>query len=114
VAKLTKKYVKIKSENWDGNERRVSLYNITDEKRRTMDKVNADYVPTKNDERYQFESLVILYRARFNVWQVMDMKKPSFQQIIFEVVGYANQVDAFMWAKEYVKEIKYKNKEDDE
>jgi hypothetical protein len=109
------KRVKTKSETWSGNERRISLYNLTDDKRRTDDKVNAYYVPTKNDERYQFESLVILYKARFNVWHVLDMRKPSYQQILFEVVGYANQMDAFMWAKEYIKEEKYtQNKKEKE
>lgn len=101
------KRVKTKSETWNGKERRTSLYNLTDEKRRTEDKVNADFVMTKNDERYQFEHLVILYRARFNVWQVINLNLPSYQQILFEVTGYANQVDAFMWAKDYIKELKY-------
>ena len=92
------------NKKWDGKERRKHLepYYMGD-KRKNIDKVNADFVITKNDERYQFENLVIMYRARFNVWQVLDMKLPSYEQLLFEITGYANQMDAFMWAKEYIK-----------
>jgi hypothetical protein len=98
-----------KKKKWNGKERRehTGPYYMGD-RRKNGDKVNADFVPTRNDERYQFEGLVIYYRARFNVWQVHDMKKPSFEQILFEVVGYANGMDALTWAKDYARELKYK------
>ena len=101
-----------KKENWNGDERRKGKepYYLGDRRKDTSEKVNAHFVPSHNDERYQFENLVLLYKARFNVWHVMDLKKPSYEQLLFEVVGYANQLDAFLWAKEHVKELKY-NKE---
>ena len=112
MAKKVKNEVEVfVPEVWNGDERRTSLYNVTDEKRRSDDKVNATFVSTKNDERYQFEHLVIYYRARFNVWQVVNMNLPSYEQLLFEVTGYANQMDAFMWAKEYIKEWKYKQEQ---
>jgi len=116
VAKKVKNEVEVVvPEVWNGVERRTSLYNATDEKRRSEDKVSANFVSTKNDERYQFEHLVIYYRARFNVWQVVNMNLPSYEQLLFEVAGYANQMDAFMWAKEYIKRKKYgeENKENE-
>ena len=99
-------------EMWDGAERRKGLepYYMGERRKNELSKVSSEFVPTNNDERYQFESLVLIYRARFNVWQVLDAKKPSYQQLLFEVVGYANQTDAFVWAKDYIKELKY-NKE---
>ena len=102
---------------WNGIERRKhnEPYYLGDRRKNEDEKVNANFVPTKNDERYQFENLVITYRARFNVWQVEDMKLPTYQRLLFEVAGYANQMDAFMWAKEYVKDIKYnKDRKDKE
>jgi hypothetical protein len=99
------------NKKWDGAERRKGAkpYSEGDRRKNNTSKVNADFVSTKNDERYQFENLVIIYRARFNVWQVLNMRLPSYEQLLFEVVGYAKQVDAFMWAKEYIKELKYNN-----
>lgn len=98
-----------KKDVWDGVERRTAKepYYLGDRRVDKSDRVHAHFVPTNNDERYQFENLVIIYRARFNVWHVMNLSKPTYQQLLFEVAGYANQVDAFMWAKEYVKEEKY-------
>lgn len=95
------------NKKWDGVERRkeAKSYSEGDKRKNNTTKVNADFVPTKNDERYQFENLVIYYRARFNVWQVLNMKLSSYEQLLFEVVGYANQMDAFMWAKDYIKEL---------
>jgi len=108
---------KIKLEMWDGAERRKGLepYYMGERRKNELSKVTSNFVPTNNDERYQFESLIIMYRARFNVWQVLDAKKPSYQQLLFEVTGYANLADAFVWAKEYVKDIKYsKDMKEDE
>ena len=101
-----------KIKNWDGVDRRKGKkpYFLGDKRKDKSDKVSADFVSTKNDERYQFENLIIIYKARFNVWQVNDMKKPSYQQLLFEVTGYDNGNEAFIWAKEYIKELKY-NKE---
>ena len=98
-----------KKNEWDGEERRQGKepYYMGDRRKDMADKIHAHFVPTNNDERYQFENLVIYYHARFNVWQVKDLNKPSYEQILFEVVGYANQVDAFMWAKDFVKKAKY-------
>ena len=100
------------NKKWSGVERRKNTepYSKGDKRKNNTTKVNADFVSIRNDERYQFENLVIYYRARFNVWQVLNMNLPSYEQLLFEVVGYARQVDAFMWAKEYIKELKY-NKE---
>lgn len=77
--------------------------------RRIADKVHSKNVMTKNDERYQFENLIIYYRASYNVWQVLNMKLPSYEQLLHEVQGYGNQADAFVWAKDYVKEQRAKN-----
>ena len=98
------------NKKWDGIDRRkhTNSYSMGDKRKNNTTKVNADFVLTKNDERYQFENLIIYYRARFNVWQVLDMKLPSYEQLLFEIAGYANQMDAFMWAKDYIKELKYK------
>lgn len=85
------------------DERRKKKQKIKHLDRRKADKVTATYVLTKGDERYQFEHLVIYYRASFNVWQVLNYKLPSYEQLLYEVVGYANQADAFIWAKDYVK-----------
>jgi hypothetical protein len=97
------------SEKWDGEERRKGNepYYLGDRREDRSERVHADYVPTNNDERYQFEGLVITYRARFNVWHVEDMKKPTFQRLLYEVKGYVNGQDALLWAKEYIKNIKY-------
>jgi len=104
-----------KVEKWDGKERRKGKepYYLGDRRKDRSEKVHADYVPTNNDERYQFENLIIMYKARFNVWHVMDMKKPSYQQILHEVGGYSNALEALEWAKEYIKEKKYYKESED-
>lgn len=92
----------------NNSERRTKVEKILHYDRRKADKITATYVLTKSDERYQFEHLVLYYRASFNVWQVMNMNLPSYEQLLHEVTGYANQADAFIWAKDYVKAKKVK------
>jgi len=87
-------------------ERRREKLNHIDEKRVESEKVRL--IVALNDERYQFENLIIYYKARFNVWQVIDTRKHSWEQILFECVGYASSADAFIWAKNYI--MRNKNK----
>lgn len=105
-----------KLKNWDGEERRKNKLPYNHKNRRKENgSVSGFFVKTNNDERYQFENLVIRFRASYNVWQVLDMKKPSFQQLLFEVTGYSKEMEVFYWAKEYIKELKYnKERKDDE
>ena len=88
---------------YTGPERRQKQQSFKGEDKRTA-KVHSLNVFTRTDERYQFESLVIRYRAQFNVWQVIDYTRPEYDNILFEVVGYAYQADAFLWAKDFIKE----------
>ena len=96
---------------YSGEERRKKAERILHYDRRKSDKVHSSYVMTKGDERYQFEHLVIYYRATFIVWQVMDYKRPSYDQILFEVVGYSNQGDVLVWTKDYIKAKKEQDEE---
>jgi hypothetical protein len=61
----------------------------------------------QNNQLYQLENITILYVANFNVWQVIDNRLPSWEKIIFEVVGINGDKEAFDFAREYLKKIKY-------
>ena len=91
---------------YNGPERRKKQQPYSGNEKRDENKIHSHNVFHRTDERYQFESLVIRYRAQFNIWQVIDYKRPNYDNILFEVIGYSNQADAFLWAKDHIKEIR--------
>lgn len=85
------------------NDRRKEKLPFTgSEKRKNIDKVHSNV--KLNNRIYQIEYLTIIYIANFNVWQVIDNKKPTWERIIFEIIGINNDNKAFDFAYKYLKE----------
>lgn len=87
---------------WNGKERRKEQKQVKRDRRE-----HVGFIP-ESSEIYQLEQGIrVIFRSDFNVWHVLDSRRPSYKTIIYEVVGMGNKMIAFEFAQLAVKKRKY-------
>jgi len=95
-------------DKWDGKERRKSILPESPTGGERRETVRSTVLENPTAQLYQMEqSIRIIFKPEFNVWQVFDNSLPSYQSLIYEIAGKSNQQIVFQFAMLTIKMKKY-------